>query len=371
MKINRNLFTLFMMPCIIGIVIFAVGYNNAEAQVCPLKLSVTYAPVQQLSISDIDFENFESHTLLFTLRLTNDTNVAITTKLRIKLNIRLVNGSNYPDALNYLSKDFDVPPGILTVTNLDIGRNGIVQKDEFNLTDEAKENVQDVALATGKFPPGRYTYYFTLENTRCGTIEADAPVVLLIENPTRVELISPRDGEVTDAFPLFQFLHDGSKAILTVAELGENQTRQDAIDREPPMNKVELINQNTFQYTGGRPLERGKIYVWQVVSLVKGPGLKDIQTPSIIGTFKVSSSVEISDEEKGKDELTFTDDEIYLLLKELCDPSNQQYLESLKRSGLLFTAFNLNGSSISRAEVAALLQKLIQDQISCTLRVEQ
>jgi hypothetical protein len=300
----------------------------------------------------------------------NDTTVAVTTKLRIHLNIRLANGASYSDAFVYLSSDFNVPPGIFTITNLDLGKNGKIKKEESDLSDEAKTNVQDVALATGKFPPGRYTYYFSLENTRCGTVDADEPVILIIENPTRVELISPRDGEMTNEFPLFLFAHDGPRAILTVAEQRSDQSRDDAIDRVPPMNSVELIGQNSFLYSGGRPLERGKTYVWRVVSMITGPGLKDIGTSSVINTFTVSESVDLSDEESGKDIITFTDDEIYALLRELCGESNQPYLESLRASGLLFTAFDFNGSSMSRAEVSALLQSLIANQVDCKLRFE-
>jgi len=371
MKIHRYIKSRMVIPLLWGLLLIGLGiHERAEAQVCPLKLSVTYAPVQQLSVDDVDLENFESRTLLFTLRLVNDTTVAITTKLRINLNIRLANGASYHDAFVYLSRDFDVQPGIFTITNLDLGKNGKIQRDEFNLQDEVKTNVQDVALATGKFPPGRYTYFFSLENTRCGTVDADEPVILIIENPTRVELISPRDGEMTNEFPMFQFAHDGTRAILTVAEQNPNQTREDAIDREPPMNRVELIGQNTFLYSGGRPLERGKSYVWRVVSMITGPGLKDLGTSSVIGTFTVSESVELSEEESGKDAITFTDDEIYALLRDLCGDSNRPYLESMRASGLLFTTFAFNGSSMSRAEVSALLQTLIANQVDCKLRVE-
>jgi hypothetical protein len=369
MKIHKNTKPRMVVPFLLGL--FLIGLVvRGEAQVCPLNLSITYAPVQQLTIHDVDLKNFESHTLLFTLRIVNDTDVAVTTKLRINLNIRLANGESYPDAFTYLSQDFNVPHGIFTITNLDFGKSGKIQTEESNLSDEAKTNVEDVALATGKFPPGRYTYYFSLENTRCGTVDADEPVILIIENPTRVELISPRDGETTNEFPLFQFAHDGNRAVLTVAEQRADQSRDDAIDRQPPMISIELVGQNSFLYSGGRPLEKGKTYVWRVMSMITGPGLKDVGTSSVINSFTVSESTEPSDLESGKDVVTHTDDEIYALLKELCGEANKPYLESLRESGLLFTAFSLNGQSMSRAEVSAMLQSLIASQVECKLKFE-
>lgn len=361
-----------VVPFVCGLTLFGLLMpGNGFAQECPLNLSITYAPVQQLTIHDVDLENFESHTLLFTLRIVNDADVAVTTKLRINLNIRLANGASYADAFTYLSSEFDVPHGIFTITNLDLGKNGKIKKEESNLSDEAKTNVQDVALATGKFPPGRYTYYFSLINSRCGTVDADEPVILIIENPTRVELISPRDGETTNEFPLFLFAHDGHRAVLTVAEQRADQSRDDAIDKQPPMISIELIGDNSFLYSGGRPLERGKTYVWRVMSMITGPGLKDIGTSSVVNSFSVSESAELSGEESGKDAITYTDDEIYALLRELCGESNKPYLESLRASGLLFSAFAFNGSSISKAEVSTLLQSLIANQVDCKLRFEE
>jgi hypothetical protein len=136
------------------------------------------------------------------------------------------------------------------------------------------------------------------------------------------------------------------------------------------MLTTELIGQNSFLYAGGRPLERGKTYVWRVVSMITGPGLKDIGASSVVNRFTVSESSEPSDEESGRDIITYTDDEIYALLSQLCGESNKPYLDSMRESGLLFSAFSLNGLNMSRAEVSALLQSLIASQVECKLRFE-
>jgi hypothetical protein len=281
---------------------FAVGliaYGSVtpvRAQaVCPLTMRVTYSPVQQLTISDIDFEHFQSHRLLFTFDIQNRADSVVHAHLGIRMKVKLFNGTvNDPNAILLITKPFPIPPGGRTITNLNIGRGGSdIVTDQFSMSDQVKQKVEDVALATGKFPAGNYmiTPSLTCENSGDASCsDCTKPIEFDIENPSRVQLRSPSDGETTNEFPLFEFYSDGSTNVLTVAEKLPDMSREDAIQRQPPMLEQTLNGQFSFLYAGGRPLEQGKTYVWRVVNKTTGAGGTDVDVTSPIGLFTVSGS---------------------------------------------------------------------------------
>ncbi len=317
---------------------------------CKLSMTVSYAPVQQLSIADVDFENFESRNLLFTLSIKNDTTVTISAILQIKLSIKLADQTLLPDpGLTFTSKEFEVPVEGLIITNLEIGKNTKIKTSEYNLENEVKNKVQDVALATGKFPAGIYIFNIILTPINCGKVVSE-PVILTIQNPSRVELRSPRDGEVTNEFPLFEFFSDCNKVELTVAKKSSDQSREEAISHEPPMDRKDLIGQNSFLYSGGRPLEQGKTYVWKVVGKILGPGGTEIEVPSPIGLFKVSSSEQAGPE-----------DALLKILEEMFGSRYPAIFEQIHNGDFNLTGMNtLNGAVISRGDLLRLLNELRQ-----------
>lgn len=358
------------LPFIAGILLFFSSSAPSAAQgSCPLSLAVSHANIQQLTISDLDFEHFESRTLLFTLNIKNDTDVTVSADLKLVINIRLANGNQYEPAYIFSHDGISVNPGTLTLTNLDFnGSRYRLRSEDTPYEDAVRENVQDVALATGKFPSGRYSFYFTLENGECGVITSGDPLVLDLENPTRVELISPRDGETTSPFPMFEFFHDGQVAELTVAELRPEQSREDAISQEPPMNKAELAG-NSFLYGGGRPLEEGKTYVWKVVTKLTGPSGSTIEVSSPIGLFHVSSQAEAVDPEVSglKDKSM---DEILKILESMFGHKYPDLIASLKKTNSSFDLSTLDGASMSKADLITLLKLLQSGGVEVNLNVE-
>lgn len=313
---------------------------------CKLSMTVSYAPVQQLSIADVDFENFSSRTLLFTLRINNSGIITDTVQLRLTINIVLANGKHYEPALMFRNENNLIfQSGSTILTNLNLGK---LISEPTQYKDEVKTNILDVALATGKFPSGRYSYSFSIFNEKCDV--SSPPVVVTLENISRIELRSPRDGEVTNEFPLFEFFHDGNKAELTVAEKSSDQSREDAISREPAMTRIELIGQNSFLYSGGRPLEQGKTYVWKVVGKTLGPGGTEIEAPSPIGLFKVSSSEQAGSE-----------DALLKILEELFGSRYPAIFEQIHNGDFNLTGMNtLNGTVISRGDLLRLVNELRQ-----------
>lgn len=259
----------------------------AAAQVlCPLRLTATQVPVEQLTIADFDIDHFESRGLIFSVSISNPGPLpAIGVRMNIVLQIMLERGGEFLPAAEMRTEPFTVPVNGRTVTNLDLGQAKEIGFESFEITDAARDAIEERTLSAGIFPAGTYTFTFTLE----GCPEATpVDVVIRLGNPSRVELISPADGEETSEFPVFEFFHEGRAAELTVAELRPGQTYEDAIERDPAMLVKELSGERTVVYSGGRPLEQGRSYVWRVRTLTRIAGGSTVDLSSPVRGFTVS-----------------------------------------------------------------------------------
>lgn len=346
------------------LVLCAAGLVSAVSPVyaqssCPLSMTVTYVPVQQLSLTDVDFEHFRSNALLFTAAIVNSQATVDSTRLHITLRIQLADGTTIDPGVDYTSKPFPVPPGGRTITNLNLGGNGNeIATESFTFSQDARNRVEDVALATGRFPAGVYTFNFILLPLGCSPVSG-GQVVLTLVNPSRIELRSPADGETTNQFPLFEFYSDASHVVLTVAEKDPAESREDAIQRKPSMLQVELNGQNTFLYSGGRPLEDGKTYVWQVVGKTLGSGGSQVDLASPIGLFKVSGTAGGNFEDALLDQL-----------EQILGSRYAEVFKTIRSGGFRLTGqYSLDGNSLTREELLDLVNQLRQlaDGIDVTL----
>lgn len=311
---------------------------------CALGLTATQVPVQQLTLADFDVNHFESRGLLFTVNISNaGAAPAEGVQMNIVLMIQLATGEDFQPAAIMKSEPFSVPVAGRTITNLDLGQSKEIRLESFDIIEAARDAVEERTLSSGLLPAGVYTFTFSLENCP-EAVPVD--VVIRLGNPSRVELISPRDGEGVSEFPLFEFYHEGAAARLTVAELRPGQTTDDAIDRDPPMLEADLSVERSYLYSGGRPLEQGKSYVWRVQTLtrVAGGGTVDLSSP--LSTFTVS--------EGG----TFYD----ALLARLEMMYGAQYpdiFRAIREGGFRPTGeYALDGSALGEAELAKLLDAL-------------
>ncbi len=344
--ISKNILAGILLFFLAGLLI--VCPSGLKAQ-CPVDMRVTSVPVQQLSLADVDLDHFQSRSLLFTIEITNSGSVNATAKLRGALDIHLADGTNFDNAITFTTDPFNVPaPAGRTLTNLNLGSNGDIGFLEFYYSPDAKNRIQDVALSTGSLPAGTYVFHLAMNDILCPTDVKVGDVKLVLQNASRVELRSPQDGATTNEFPLFEFFHDGTKAILTVAELTGDQSREDAISKKPPMLEVELSGQNSFLYSGGRPLERGKTYVWNVVSKSTGIGGVETEISSQLWTFTVSSIAQ------GAQGLTLLDQ-----IEQILGPKYKSLFDQLKASGYSATGnTTLNGAAISESALLNLLNEL-------------
>jgi hypothetical protein len=326
---------------------------------CPISLTVTHTDAQHLSLADIDFEHFQSNTLLYTLSFGNTGLVNASAQLDLTVRLELADGS-LNETIHSRSSSFDIPPGGRTVTNLNVGASGDIRFPDFTIPQDVKTKLQDASLASGQLPAGRYTFNFDLVNAICGTV-ATSPVVIVIQNPSRVELRSPADGSTTNEFPLFEFfLDNNARATLTVAEKNADESREEAIQRQPPMLQADLTGQNAFPYSGGRPLEEGKTYAWQVVSKIRGAGGSDTDVPSPIWVFTVSSSNQVA----GTDPL----------LSQLEEMLGQRYPAIFKQihdgNYAMTGQYQLNNSTLTRSELLDLLNRLRANSDGIELSIE-
>ncbi len=358
-----------MTLMIVALIALAIGTlvspGSSAAQPCELGLNVTYAPVQQLTLADIDFEHFESRNLLFTVSITNPGTDA-TARLRGVLHVHLADGSYDGDALTFLTEEFPVPHPGRSLTNMDLGYKSDIHIENLDFADAAKDNVQDVALSTGKFPAGVYTLAITLAQTNCGvipdTVVGTKDIVLDLDNPSRIELRSPRDGDQTNEFPLFEFYSDVQNVTITVAECPPGTSREDAIEREPAMVVADVHGQASYLYAGGRPLERGKSYVWQVktASLQSGGGGSVVASP--VGLFTVGAS----DAPAG----ATSSDAILRQLEEIFGSRYPSLFAAIREGSLTLSGnFLLNQSTLTEAQLLDLINELrsMSDSVDLTL----
>ncbi len=344
------------------LVVFLLGMTGMlAAQNCPPAVTVSHASADQLSLSDVDFDHFRSSTLLFTIFIGNSLPVPYEATLALSLDVRFADGSGtYPGAIEYTSLPFNVPAGGRTITNLNLGPGGSdIKTDQFHFNETVKQRIKDAGLGTGLLPAGVYTFHVHVQPVTCPQ-PTDDQFVLVISNPSRVELRSPRDGESTTEFPLFEYYFDGDAVELIVAEQNPDQTREDAIARRPAMLDVQLTGQNSFLYAGGRPLEVGKTYVWRVVGKVNGPNGQVTDIPSDVGQFVVSSSA-------GGSSL----DLILTQLEEIFGKRYPGIFQEIHQNGFTLQGREtLNGNPVSTQDLLNLLIQLRDQSDSAELTFE-
>ena len=351
LRTARTLFSLVVAAVVISSL--ALGQSR-------LRMTVSYTPVQTLSPADIDFEHFESRALLFTISITNTDNVSVNAKLQGTIDINLADRSFTGTAGSFSTNQFSVPPGGRSMTNMDIGRSGSIGTESFELNEEAKNRVQDVALATGQFPAGEYILRLDLLDLDGGNRHADSTQVrFLLQNLSRIDLRAPSNGEYTSDFPFFDFFYEGSGAIqasITVAEKLPDQSRADAISRKPPMLECELnLGQNSYLYgqplpsCGSiRPLEQGKTYAWRVVGKMLTLGGAQVEISSPINVFTVSTAGQGS-----------SFDAILNQLEEIFGQRYEEIFRQIRQGGFTLTGqYTLNGSVLTTADLLNILNQL-------------
>lgn len=267
-------------PICIALALFVAGGSFAQPEV-----RVSHIPLDELNIGDVNFQAGTGTRHFFSVSISGIGGIPQPV-LRIEIDVQLPGQS--PVQLLQCESSGPLPPAF---SNLDIGSRVKFHCDPLN------QQILDAALTTGRFPAGTYRFVFRLSSE--GVEPREDQFVLEIRNISRLDLLSPRDGEeVSTTFPLFQWIFDGSRVELSVYErLPQHSSKEEAAQGTPHLCVV-LDNIRSFQYPASRPpeacpgvdvrnLEPGKRYVWRTRGLTVGTGGGGASLDSEIWEFTV------------------------------------------------------------------------------------
>jgi hypothetical protein len=310
-------------------------------------VKIAYAPINVLSLSDVDFTKSTTPQWLFSVDITAPGGKTIAAVATIELDVALSTGEQWTPALTVTSRAFTVP-GTRTFTNLDFGAGKAIQDSTSDWNLDAKRVFQDVALPSGQLPAGRYTFTITVREVSPSISESGDNFSLLLTNPSSVELLFPGDGDQhVSPLPLFQWVFDGTQSRISVYELLPGQSSLEEAAQGVPILTQEVPSAS-FQYPSGgvRSLQPGHTYVWFVEGEVKSLGGKNTLIKSALRSFTV---------ETGPSAVSSLLEELELTL----DPKYKPLFDQIRSEGLSFTgSVRLNGAAIQVNELLEILKYL-------------
>ncbi len=327
--------------------------NCAYAQ---LTLTGIPAPIQSLSPAQLDFGNVQNSSWMFTLQITNNYTRDTTAQLAGEFVIALADGRRYesPPAVTLRTARFSVPSLGRSVTNLDIGPGaGLIGLESHEFSSEAENTVRETALSTGQVPAGRYTLNLWLVDFAGQPLPAPSnrvTIVYDIPNLSRVELLSPRDGEeLFGVLPFFEWLFNGD-VTLKVARLASGQSPEDALSTTPLQLQVDLQGQSSYQVpVGGRPWDPGD-YAWTIEGHRRGGG--DVRAQ--IWRFRIGSSASTA---------ATGSTGVLNQLQQLLGPDFQSIMDQLGLQNMNPTGkFSLNGQVVTQARLLELVNQLMRNR---------
>jgi len=251
------------------------------------------APVDALTINDVDFLNSTTPKWLFTINLTVvPSGQSVEATMRITLDATLASGESFPGAAFVETNPFTIN-GTRTITNLDLREPGFVRE---SYTDQAaKSRFEEVALPSGIMPAGVYNFRVEVQPLPSGNPSGDE-FRLVLSNPSSLELLVPVDGDVlATQFPLFQWMFDGLRTTISIFErLPDQASIEEAASGVPHLTTE--VTTNYFQYpaAGVRMLQPGRSYVWFVEGHVQRTGGTDLLIKSPLRSFTVASGATTS-----------------------------------------------------------------------------
>ena len=275
---------------ILGVFLSILLSSQPSTALGQITVTTLAAPVNTLTINDLDYINSTTPKWLFTITMTSPRQIEAV--MLIKLDVQLAGGPSYRDAARFISKPFMIN-GTKTVTNLELGKGrGIPQTDEngYIFDQQAKVAFQEVALPSGSMPAGSYRFTVDVRSTDGSADTKDFTFVLT--NPSSPVLLAPTEGAtITEQFPLFEWQYDGPRATIAVFEMLPGQRSLEEAASGTP-HAMATVSTRSFRYpvSSARPLRPGKTYVWYVNGLVGAAGGTDLELRSSLRSFTVSTT---------------------------------------------------------------------------------
>jgi hypothetical protein len=302
--------------------------------------------------------------ILFTMTLTSDRAVNVSVGIRLEAETRFTQGpiEIFSGITRPVSLEANTPRFF---TNRDLGKGGVLELIDHELIDivdpspDTRQFV-DVVRGTGKLPDGLYNFYLTAY-IPASTAPPYGPFEELqsierqlnIVNPTRVELLSPYDGErVVTQFPLFQWRSDTRRVILRVFEIPQGARSLDETITGIPHLERPISDSNQFFYpqtgAGIRSLEPGKSYVWYIEGLYRTSANIEEAITSELYEFTIVDPAQYS-----------SSDYFLMQLERLLGSEYPDILTQLEQGHIEFTGeIFLDGASITRAEFGMIIDAI-------------
>jgi len=318
------------------------------------------APVDMLTISDVDFLNTTTPKWLFTIVLTTlpAGQTVDNVVMEVTIDVNLASGEVYENAVYMKTSPLTIA-GSRTFTNLDF-RSDRALVAQYVTNPTAKKRFEETALPSGTMPAGRYAFRVTL--TRNGASAGEGSFAFILTNPSSIELLSPLSGEMTaNPFPLFQWMFDGPKSKISIYERLPGQVSLEESATGIPTLVSEIAG-SSYQYPSfaARQLVPGKSYVWFVEGIVRISGGTERLIRSDLRSFTVGSGAEPSG-------YSLLD-----LLEQALDAKYRPLFDKLREDGLAPAGtIRLDGTPVSVPEFMQIVNELRNRPESVlSLRVE-
>jgi hypothetical protein len=294
-----------------------------------LRVTTTTAPVDVLTIADVDFVNSTTPKWLFTIdvALTGAVPGGVEAEMEIVGAVTLGGGEQFDRAFYLKTTPFLVNPS-RSFTNLDFRNPSL--RSTYSVDENAKQRFEQTALATGTMPPGAYSFAITVRRTDGSEPPVGDEARFLLSNP----------------FPLFQWIFDGTRSRLKVYERLPGQVTLEETASGVPILATEVATTG-FQYpvSGVRVLEPGKTYVWHVEGLLRTSGGSEQIIPSTLRSFTIAQGPGSASQPSMLD-----------ALERALGPQYRALFDQLRAEGFTSTgAMRLDGSAMSTVDFLRLL----------------
>jgi len=300
------------------------------------------APVNALTINDLDFLNATTPKWLFTISMHSAGTVSAT--MTISIDVTLAGGEAYLGAVYLETVPFPIT-NTKIITNLDlVAGNPAVSRHMVRA--DAKQRLEQSALPGGMIPAGMYRFVVTVTPVGGGS-GATTEFILQPTNPSSLSLRFPFDGAETGSqFPLFEWFYDGARSRISIFEQLPGQSSLEETASGIP-HLTATIQGNSYQYPSSsvRALQVGKTYAWYVEGLVDVSGGTEVALKSEIRSFHMPLTggpvwnASVLDE-----------------LEAALGPKYKGVFDQIRAQGLVPAGgISLNGSTISQGDLSRLL----------------
>lgn len=344
---------------IILISIYSPAYTS-EVQVT-LELFPGLQNARMLFLSDFDLLQLGNGPLLFRISMTNSGTAAKSIIGKFSVETANLGILFYGE-----TKPFSLPVGTTYLTNQDI----FTQQQQYSLSqynfEDAADELRETILQTGKLPTDRYDFKWEVIEVENNVNHDSKTESLFIDNPTRLDLISP-GTEANSSFlpilfttlPYFRWESNATEFRLKVCEkLPHNRTPEDAMNNTPRLER-KIIENNYFQYpsAGAWTLEEGKTYFWQVFAAIETAS-GSVEIPSEIWGFQI---IDLSNPQFAESQKRIIEELEDILgdnaIQELFGPEGE--LQGFQMTGIAYW----NGKPISIQKIMELIDAIREGKL--------